>query len=173
MTPEHRRLIQQKITVIEQELQDLKHLLQQDSTADAVPDEDYCDVEIIEDASEQHREPKELLLQLFQRMLSTQNTEKRQSLIKELLHSSISDHSPAIASFFRFSFATFSQRWQEYLQKPSDPTSFIIDREVQIQNAELAECKFYLHSSQRSPSPISFKRDPKQRLEWKISSISL
>ena len=97
----------------------------------------------------------------------------RETLLAEVLHSSILKHSPALDSFMRFSFRTLQGRWQDYLRDPSDYSSFSITRQQRNDRGELSDLKVYLEATNRSPCPITFQQDPHADMNWKVISSSL
>jgi hypothetical protein len=97
----------------------------------------------------------------------------RETLLSQVLHSSILKHSPALDSFMRFSFRTLQGRWQDYLRDPSDFSSFSITRQQRNDRGELSDLKVYLEATNRSPCPITFQQDPYADMNWKVISSSL
>ena len=97
----------------------------------------------------------------------------RDSLLSQLLHSSIVKHSPAMDSFLRFSFKTLQNRWHDYLTDVSDPHSFTITRQQRNDRGELSDLRIYLQASHRSPCPITFQQDPLNDMQWRVVSSSL
>jgi len=173
MTPETKRLILKRISSIEKELETLKQLIETSEHSSLyIDDADITDANIIGAEPEQNS-TEQLLRQLFSIMAKNRLREEQQKAVTPLIHSSISEHSPALDSFFRFSFKTFQDRWQEYLEAPQESSSFQIERQKENHLGELMEVKLYLVSPHRSPSPITFKQDPKHGLDWKIQSLSL
>lgn len=171
MTPETQRLILKRISSIEKELQALKQLIEiPDRSSLYFDDSDIIDAEV-SDAEQNSTE--QILHHLFSIMTKNKVREEQQKAVTPLIHSSISEHSPALDSFFRFSFKTFQERWQEYLENPQECSSFQIERQKENHLGELMEIKIYLISPHRSPSPITFKQDPNHGLAWKIQSLSL
>ena len=97
----------------------------------------------------------------------------RDSLLGQLLHSSIVKHPPAMDSFLRFSFKTLQNRWHDYLTDTSDPHSFTITRQQRNDRGELSDLRIYLQASHRSPCPITFQQDPLNDMQWRVVSSSL
>ena len=169
--PETQRLILQRITSIEKELKALKELVHSSEVSEQVFEEyDIIDAEIIES---EHISAEGLLENLFLIMKHKQSSEEQQKEVTPLIHSSIADYSPSLDSFFRFSFKTFQDRWSEYLNDKKETSSFQVERQKENRLGELLELKLYLISTNRSPSPITFKQDPKHDMAWRIHSLSL
>lgn len=97
----------------------------------------------------------------------------RETLLAQVLHSTILKHNPALDSFMRFSFRTLQGRWQDYLKDPSDYSSFVITRQQRNDRGELSDMKVYLEAANRSPCPITLQQDPHADMNWKIISSSL
>lgn len=173
MKPEIQQLILRKIAIIEQELQGLKQLIETTADTNLVIDDNIIDAEIVEELSPKEQSPIQLLQTLFSIVSDHHSTDTLRKAVVPLLHSSISEHSPAVDSFFRFSFKTFQDRWKEYLDSKQNPRSFQIERQKENHLGELMELKLYLLSINRSPSPITFKQDPKHHMQWRIQSLSL
>lgn len=171
MKPETQRLLLQRISLIEEQLKALKQLVQAPELSELFfDDDDITDAEIIEP----NNTPAEKLLEtLFSIMKKKKSTDEQKKAVTALIHSSISKHSPALDSFFRFSFKTFQDRWMEYLNENREKSSFQIERRKENNIGELMEVKLYLLSANRSPSPITFKQDPNQGMAWRIQSLSL
>lgn len=100
-------------------------------------------------------------------------TPSRDSLLGQLLHSSIVKHPPAMDSFLRFSFKTLQNRWHDYLTDTSDPHSFTITRQQRNDRGELSDLRIYLQANHRSPCPITFQQDPLNDMQWRVVSSSL
>ena len=172
MKPETKTLLLKKIRFLEQELQSLRRLVQEESGSDLFhfAEEEAIDADVIfteKDSAEQYLE------QLFSIMCQNRSPDEQKKAIASLIHSSVSKHPPALDSFFRFSFKTFQGRWADYLDENQGPNSFHIERRKENSLGELLELKLYLSSDKRSPSPITFKKDPQNQMNWKILSLSL
>lgn len=172
MKHETKSLLLKKILFIEQELQSLKRILQEESGEELFhfAEDETIDAEVVfteKDSAEQHLE------RLFSIMRQTRSSDEQKKALADLIHSSVSGHPPALESFFRFSFKTFQGRWADYLDENQAPSSFHIERRKENSLGELLELKLYLSSDKRSPSPITFKKDPKDQMTWKILSLSL
>ncbi len=171
MKTETQRLILKRITSIEKELKALKELVTSSDNSEILfKEDDITDAEIV---TSDPVSSEEFLENLFIIMKQKQSSEEQRKAVTPLIHSSISEHSPALDSFFRFSFKTFQERWREYLDEKQEESSFQIERQKENRLGELLELKLYLVSTNRSPSPITFKQDPKYDLAWRIHSLSL
>lgn len=63
---------------------------------------------------------------------------------------------------------------RQYLQKPEDPWSFVIERSQPEQVTEQTEVvRLYLKADKRMPPPITLKRDVHANNEWRIEGSSL
>ena len=116
--------------------------------------------------------PEELVAQFLVAAQQIDST-SRDSLLSQLLHSSIVKHPPAMDSFLRFSFKTLQNRWHDYLTNASDPHSFTITRQQRNDRGELSDLRIYLQANHRSPCPITFQQDPLNEMQWRVVSSSL
>lgn len=116
--------------------------------------------------------PEELVAQFLVAAQQIDSAD-RDSLLSQLLHSSIVKHPPAMDSFLRFSFKTLQNRWHDYLTNASDPHSFTITRQQRNDRGELSDLRIYLQANHRSPCPITFQQDPLNEMQWRVVSSSL
>ena len=153
---------------LEQDLQTLRGMVQSfgeesssESNSDPVP------AVLIDTDS-----PEDLVAQFLVAAQQIDDT-SRDSLLVQLLHSSIVKHPPAMDSFLRFSFKTLQNRWHDYLTDASDPHSFTITRQQRNDRGELSDLRIYLQATHRSPCPITFQQDPLNDMQWRVVSSSL
>lgn len=175
--------IRQQIALIERELHILRSMLALDTTETTNVNSPFSTENVQEpdpfaamfdgnETTETHIElpdtPEGLLSRFFQ--IAQQNNTSELSTV---LHSSISKHPPSTEQFIRFNYRTFLERWTEYLADPKDSSSFTITRQQRNDRGELSELRLYIHSSVRSPCPITLLQDPMQDMHWRIVSSSL
>jgi hypothetical protein len=153
---------------LEQDIQTLRTMVDSlDGNSTAKSSKDPIPAILIDSDS-----PEDLVAQF---LVAAQQLEipSRDSLLGQLLHSSIVKHPPAMDSFLRFSFKTLQNRWHDYLTDTSDPHSFTITRQQRNDRGELSDLRIYLQANHRSPCPITFQQDPLNDMQWRVVSSSL
>ena len=66
------------------------------------------------------------------------------------------------------------QRCRQYLSRPDDPSSFVIERcQPETVTAQTDQVRLYLRADKRMPPPITLKRDPGAGGAWRLEASSL
>ena len=156
--------ILQRLAVLEQEITNIRSLLH-----NSQPNTSQSPSTAVNPYSDS---PEELISTLFA-LVNQEEPESWGDVLTPILHSSVAQYPVALDNFLRYSFKTFTGRWQEYLDHHNTPTSFTVERTQENNRGELSELRCYLKTQNRSAAPITLKRDPQNHLHWKIFSISL
>jgi len=161
--------ILQYINRLEQDIQTLKMMVK---SMDPESTEHPSQTETIQTVLMETDSPEDLVAQFLVSAME-KNAERREAMLNQLLHSSITKHPPAMDSFLRFSFKTLQNRWSDYLKDVSDAHSFTITRQQRNDRGELSDLRIYLQAEHRSPCPVTFQQDPINDMQWRIVSSSL
>ena len=164
MNEQLKNQILQRLAILEQEISNIRNLLHPSKTTALQQSSNR--------ATELSGTPEELIATLFS-LVNQEEPDSWKEIVAPILHSSIGQHPIALDNFLRYSFKTFTGRWQEYLTTRDDPTSYVIERTQENNRGELSELRCYLKTQHRSATPITLKKDPQNNLQWKIFSISL
>lgn len=66
------------------------------------------------------------------------------------------------------------QRYRQYLTKPDDPTSFIVERtQPEVVTAQTETVKLFLRAEKRMPPPLTLRRDASAGGAWRLEGSSL
>lgn len=161
--------ILQYIKRLEQDIQTLRTMVE---SIDSEESEQTTATETIPAVLIDVDTPEGLVAQFLIAAMQT-SSENRDSMLGQLLHSSITKHPPAMDSFLRFSFKTLQNRWSDYLKDSSDAQTFTITRQQRNDRGELSDLRIYLEAQHRSPCPVTFQQDPINDMQWRIVSSSL
>ena len=90
------------------------------------------------------------------------------------MHSDRTDAPRSIPSLREFNWKALRKNVSRYLSEPGDATSFeIVMRRPEKWSAEDKNGKVFLACPNRSPVPITLKRDPRHEDAWRITDSSL
>lgn len=91
-----------------------------------------------------------------------------------LMHTDRTDAPRSIPSLREFSWKNMKKKLDKYLMAPTEATSFEIARRVpETLGPDDRNAKVFLASPDRSPVPISFRRDPNADDAWRVTDTSL
>lgn len=80
----------------------------------------------------------------------------------------------AVPSLREFAWRQLRKRRHEYLSNPTDSTSFTVARsDPTTVDAKALSFRLFLQSSGRSPTPVTFKRDPAAEGAYRVTDSSL
>jgi hypothetical protein len=91
-----------------------------------------------------------------------------------LIHSDRTDAPRSIPSLKEFTWKSIKKKLDKYLGEGGGPTDYSINKRVPLEIKESENnAKLFLESPNRSPVPISFRRDPSESNAWRVTDSSL
>ncbi|MDP6932402.1 MAG: hypothetical protein QGG40_05770, partial [Myxococcota bacterium] len=90
--------------------------------------------------------PRDLLSALLRLAADPPDEDALGGELKKLMHS---DRHTALGQLIRFNWSTISGRWRDYLDDPSDPDSFLVDRETEQEIMGTIERKLFVEARGR------------------------
>ena len=115
---------------------------------------------------------KEAITALFAAtLIQHPNDEALTEQLKLVMHSSVASNKHALASLVRFNWSRLSAQKNHYLQDPTVPSSFSINREQPVPNQPTATIKVFLDAPNRNPTPCTLQQEHDG--SWKVLTFSL
>ena len=91
--------------------------------------------------------------------------------LKIVMHSTVASNKHALASLVRFNWTRLSAQKNHYLENPSDPSSFTVNREQPVPNQPAATIKVFLDAPNRNPTPCTLMQEADG--SWRVLTFSL